>query len=188
MACNLSAGRELPCKEYSGGIKEVFFFGSSQYYEFIGALTIDGTNDNITAIAGSADTFQAYRYDLKPGAGNTFVENIEANEEGGLAYTQELNISLNGMTNSYRKELIQLARNRRLLIAVRDSNNNLRLMGYDNGAEVSGGSYDTGANLGDFFGTKLTFRAMTTKPAYFFAAFTSVPFDNFAAVEVLPSY
>ncbi len=188
MACILTAGRELPCKEYSGGVKEVLFIGSNQFYDFKGALTIDGTNDNITAIAGSADTFQAFRYDLKPGAGNTFIETIEANEDGGIAYSQELNISLNGFSNTWRKELILLARNRRLLIAVRDSNENLWLMGYDNGAEVTGGSHDRGAVLSDFTGSKLTFTAMTTKPAYAFAAFTTNPFDNFAAVEVSPSY
>lgn len=188
MACILTAGRALACKEFSGGVKEVMFMGSDVFNDFIAAITLDGTNDNITAVAGSAGAFDAYRYELKPGAGNTFVETIEANDEGGIAYNQELNISLNGLTNTYRKELITLARNRRLLVIVRDSNNSLWLMGYDNGAEVVGGSHDRGAALSDFYGSKLTFRAMTVKPAYAFAAYTSVPLDNFTAIAVSPAY
>ena len=56
MACNLSAGRAVPCKDVVGGIQKVFFvdFGG------LGAITY--TDDEISDADG---TFSAYEYDLK---------------------------------------------------------------------------------------------------------------------------
>jgi hypothetical protein len=188
MSCNLSQGETLPCKIFPGGIKEIFLFQTADFNGIVGGLTIDSSTKVITAIAGAADEFTAYRYELKTGAGNTFLETPEFSEEGGVAYNQELQISLLGFSAALRKELISVVANRRLLIVVRDSNNNLVLMGYDNGAEVSAGTIDRGAQLSDFHGRKLTFMAKTAQPAYFLAPFTTTPLDNFTAIDVSPAY
>ena len=59
MACNLSAGRAVPCKDVVGGIQKVFFvdFGG------LGSVTL--TADEITDADG---TFSAYEYDVKGGS------------------------------------------------------------------------------------------------------------------------
>ena len=56
MACDLSAGRNVPCKDVVGGIDAVYFvdFGN------LGAITL--TSDEVTDMAG---TFSAYKYDVK---------------------------------------------------------------------------------------------------------------------------
>ena len=55
MACNLSAGRAVPCKDVVGGIQKVFFvdFGG------LGAITY--TDDEVTDADG---TFSAWNYIL----------------------------------------------------------------------------------------------------------------------------
>jgi hypothetical protein len=188
MSCNLSQGESLPCKTYIGGVKEVFFIPSVAYDRFIAALTIDATTQVVTDIDGAASAFTAYRYELKVGAGNSFVETPEFSEEGGAAYNQELQISLLGFGAALRKELIKMVIQRKMIIVVRDSNNNLQLMGYDNGAEVSAGTIDRGIQMSDFYGRKLTFMSKTSQPAYFLAPYTAIPFDNFVSVEVSPAY
>ena len=56
MACDLTLGRKVPCKDIIGGIVRCWFvdFGD------LGAIT--ESNDEITDLAG---TFTAYQYDLQ---------------------------------------------------------------------------------------------------------------------------
>lgn len=181
MACNLSSGKLISCKEQVGGIQEVFL--SNAFSIWKGTSTFDA-NKQLTDV----DPVTIYRYELK-GTGNTIVENIEASEDNGtIAYTQELTIQLNGLTVSDRIELLNLAKNRRLIVFVRDNNDNIRMFGWDHGMEVSGGSIENGGSEGDFVGNKLTLRAMCKAPAFFVESFTTVPFDNIANITVSPAY
>jgi len=56
MACDLTKGRALPCRESVGGLKAVYFvdFGD------LGTLTL--SSDEVTDMTG---TFSAYKYELK---------------------------------------------------------------------------------------------------------------------------
>ena len=56
MACDLTRGRKLPCKDVIGGIVRVYFI------DFGDLGTVTKTDDEITGLAG---TFNAYQYDLK---------------------------------------------------------------------------------------------------------------------------
>ena len=56
MACDLTKGRALPCRESVGGIKAVYFV------DFGDLGTISLTSDEVTDMTG---TFSAYKYELK---------------------------------------------------------------------------------------------------------------------------
>ena len=161
---------------------------SAAYDTFIAALTIDLSTQVITDVAGADNTFTAFRYELKAGPGNSFIETPEFSEEGGAAYNQELQISLLGFDAVTRRELHRMVTQRKLVIIVRDFQNNLVVMGYDNGAEVSAGTIDRGIQMSDFYGRKLTFSAKTTKPACFMSPYAATPLDNFDAILVSPAY
>lgn len=163
----------------------MFFFQSSNFNEIKAGLTIDPTTDMITAIDA---TVTAYRYELKNGDGSTFTQPLVITDNGVMAYDQTLELVLQGYGPTYRREWHALAKNRKLLIAIRDGNENIHLMGYDDGAEAKAGGWETGANLAEFHGKKLTFKAMTVKPAYLLDMFDSNPFDNFADITVNPAY
>ena len=62
MACTLTTGRSLPCRDSVGGLKAVWFAD----YGTLGTLTV--TNGNVDSISGSPTLFQ---YDLK---GNSSLE------------------------------------------------------------------------------------------------------------------
>jgi hypothetical protein len=59
MACDLTTGRAVPCKDVVGGIKAVYFAD----YGDLGAITYDVTNTD--AIDSFAGTPPAYQYDVK---------------------------------------------------------------------------------------------------------------------------
>lgn len=175
MACTLSTGRALPCKDSVGGIKAVWFAD----YGTLGTLTIDGTDGELTAISGSPDLF---RYDVK---GNSSMEQtINADRANGTSfYTQTLNLTLTKLDLGTRFELIDVVR-ARPHVFVEDYNGNYFLLGAVHGCEATGGTIVTGAAMGDLSGFTLTMTAEETLPAYFCVA--SVVTGNESASQLTP--
>lgn len=157
MACLLNTGRKVPCKSAVGGIKRVYFAD----YGTLGLASLDN-DDVITALAGNPVWYQ---YDVK---GTTSLESTvnSSRDNGTTFYTQTLNLTLTFLDAATRNELKVLAHGRPH-IAIQDYNENMFLVGLENGAEVTGGSIATGAAMGDLSGFTLTFEAMEKTPPYF---------------------
>lgn len=163
MACLLTSGRALPCKSSVGGLKTVYFadFGT------LGAATISA--GEITALAGTPDFFQ---FDIK---GNSSLETTvnSSRENGTTFYTQTLNLTLPVLDKATQEE-IKLVAAARPHVAIEDYNGNFFLVGYEHGADVTGGTIVSGAAMGDLSGFTLTLEAQETAPAYFVTA-TVIP-------------
>ena len=109
MACALTQGYVLDCKDSLGGITEVYFMASQD----VSSYTVSG--GVITALAKKAGK-RFYKYELVKGT-SSVVENINASVENGtIFYQQELNIILNKLQANTRNEILLLAKN--LLVAV----------------------------------------------------------------------
>lgn len=173
MACTLTTGRSLPCRDSVGGLKAVYFAD----YDTLGTLTV--TSGNVDSISGSPDLFQ---FDLK---GNSSLEQtINASTENGTVfYEQTLNLTLTKLDVATQEEL-KLIAHARPHVFVEDYNGNYLLVGAVHGAEVSGGTIVTGAAMGDLSGFTLTLTAQETIPAYFVTA--SVVTGNASATQVAP--
>ena len=160
MACNLTRSRAEACKDTVAGIKEIYFadFGA------LGAVTL--TDDEVTTIVGdSSGDITLHKYEVK--GNNSFETTINASRENGTVfYEQVLNITLKKLTKEDNKELKLLAAGRPHIFIV-DQNDNVFLMGTENGADVTAGTVSTGNALGDFNGYNLTFTAMEKSPANF---------------------
>lgn len=158
MACLLTTGRALPCKDSVGGIKSVWFTDHGT----LGTLTIDGTDGELTAITGTPELF---RYDVK--GNSSFEQTINASRENGTSfYTQTLNLTLTKLDMLTRLELINVVRSRPHVF-VEDYNSNYFLLGAVHGCEVTGGTIVTGAAMGDLSGFTLVLTAEETLPAFF---------------------
>ena len=162
MACNLTTGRAIPCKDAVGGLTAVYFmdFGDMTGY------TLDATTNKITAVAG---TPTAYKFDLKNNA-STFEQTPNVSRDNGTVfYTQTLNLTMTKLDALTNKALKLIAYGRPQVI-VSDRNGNFFLMGAKWGAEVSGGSVVTGGAMGDLTGYTLTLTGEEYDMAYFFNA------------------
>ena len=173
MACTLTTGRSLPCRDSVGGLKAVWFAD----YGTLGTLTV--TNGNVDSISGSPTLFQ---YDLK---GNSSLEQtITASTENGTSfYEQALNLTLTKL-DVETQESIKLIVKARHHVFLEDYNGNYLLVGAVHGAEVSGGTIVSGAAMGDLSGFTLTLTAQETIPAYFVTA--SVVTTNASATQIAP--
>jgi hypothetical protein len=102
MACDLTRGRLLSCKDQIGGIVRVYFID----YGDLGDVTL--VDDEITTLSG---TFNAYQYDLK--GTNSLETTITSSTENGTTFFEEvLTLSLPKLSKADNKELKLMAYNR----------------------------------------------------------------------------
>ena len=156
MACNVTAGRVLPCKAGFGGIKAAYFFD----LDALGALTY--TDGVITTIAG---TPTVYEYDVKNTSSLETAIN-SSRETGTTFYEQTLSLTLTYL-DAPTQEQIKLIAWGRPSVAVEDYYGNMFIAGLENGMELSGGTIGTGTQPGDLSGFTMTLVGQEVDPATF---------------------
>tara|TARA_R110000787_G_scaffold280102_3_gene390635 strand:+ start:1248 stop:1790 length:543 start_codon:yes stop_codon:yes gene_type:complete len=160
MACNVTAGRLLPCKSAFGGVKAVYFatFPVEATIEISDAATLN----EVTGFTGSPVWF---KYDTK---GNSSLETTitSSRENGTTFYTQTLNLTLTYLDN-LTKNQVQLIVAGRPVVVVEDYYGHLFLCGYENGMDASGGTIVTGTAAGDLSGFTLVMEGMEETAPYF---------------------
>lgn len=155
MACDISAGRALPCKDSVGGLKNVYFANYGTVSTTLGA------DDSIASTEFTGDTF--YQYELK--GTSSLTQNIQSSRENGTtAFEQVLELTLPKLSAADNQAVKLLAFGRPHIV-VEDYNGNFFLVGREHGADVTGGTIVTGAAMGDLSGYTLTFTGMERVPA-----------------------
>lgn len=178
MACDLTTGRSVPCKDVVGGIKAVYFAN----YGELGAITYDVTNTD--AIDSFGGTPTAYEYDVK--GNSSFEQTITSSRENGTTFfEQTLNLTFTKLDKATNKELKLMAYGRPHVF-VEDYNGNVFVMGLEHGAEVTGGTVVTGAAMGDLSGYTLTLTAQEKVPANFLDTTLSAAGVSVSATQINP--
>lgn len=151
MACALTQGYALDCRDSLGGITEVYFIEAANVSA---AASPSGTITAITKANGKV--FR--KYELVPGT-SSLTENINASVANGTVfYAQELSIILNKLQVNTRNEILLLAQNN-LKAVVGDNNGNYWYLGAVNHLNLTGGNGASGTANGDRSGYTLTFSA-----------------------------
>lgn len=180
MACELTSGFTLDCKDSWGGIKEVFL---CQHEDITSGIVYDGTTNEVEDLP----TLTVYRYVVEKNTGSMDVA-TNANEQGAVTFTTTVTFSLRKLSTAKRKEIQLLAKNR-LAVFVRDTNDNIWLCGRFRGMEMTGANSGTGTNLGDFNGYNIVLTGEEIDQPIRLENYTTNPFDNAAfAVTVNPAY
>lgn len=160
MACELSTGFTLDCKDGIGGIKKIVL---ANWYDNIDFL-FDGATEVVNEIT-SISSGELFTYDLPTQTGS-FEETINFNRDNGTVfYTQTVNVMLHKLSAPKRLELQSVAQ-ARVLVFVLDSNENWWAIGYEYGADLSTSTAATGTALGDGNGYTLAFVHESPKRAY----------------------
>jgi len=169
MACNLTKGLAVDCKDQIGGLKKIFFVES--YCSDIRAnATFDSTDTNVMDTAGFANWDVAtgsvttvFQYDLRPNLSSMTV-NINSDPATGTTwFEQTLSLTLQKQSVGQSNEIKLISYNRSQVFVL-DMNDNLFLLGMDNGVDISGGTAVTGAAKSDMTGYTLELRAEEKDP------------------------
>jgi hypothetical protein len=173
MACDLTAGRQEVCKESVGGLQGVYFLNYST-----GSFDkdVDGQINDL-------DGYTAYYYELK--GTSAYTETVNSSRENGTTFfSQELTLNLKKLTNEMTKELKLLAYGRPQIIVWTQAGDAL-LVGEKNGCDLTAGTIQTGASLGDLYGYSITMTGEESLPAAFLNGATKA--DPFAGLVTPPT-
>ena len=154
MACSLSlTGRQYPCAKAVGGLKKIYF-----------SAFVDG---GLTVTGGAVDGTW-YGYELR-GASSVETSINGSRENNSIFYTQTVSLQL-PLLDAATQDEIKLLAAARPHIVVEDHNGQQMVIGLENGADLTGGTLATGANMGDYSGFTLTFEALEKEPPTFLTA------------------
>jgi len=156
MACLLTQGRQEPCKESIGGLQGAYFINYTT-----GSFTKNGSGEVTAVPSGSV----LYYYQLK--GTSAYTETVNTSRETGTTFfSQELLLNLKKLTNEMTTQLKLMAYGRPQII-VWTNNGDALLVGEKLGADVTAGTIQTGAALGDLYGYSVTFTGTEQLPAAF---------------------
>jgi hypothetical protein len=160
MACNISTGRQEVCKESIGGIQGVYFINyTTASFATPSAMTTD-PQGLITALPTGSTL---YYYQLK--GNSSYTETVNSSRDNGTTFfLQELVLNLKKLTNEMSTQLKLMAYGRPQVI-VWTNNGDAFLAGQKLGMDVTAGTIQTGAALGDLYGYSITFTGMEQYPA-----------------------
>jgi len=148
MACDLTTGIAVGCKDAVSGLKAVYFadFGS------IGVITYSGSNTDEITTFGSATTIW-FKYSLK--GVSTFEQKATSSRENGTTFVdQTINITLPKLDVASSKELKLLIYGRPYCV-IETNAGDFMIAGLDYGCEVLEANANVGGALGDFSGYTL---------------------------------
>ena len=162
MACNLSAGRQEVCKESIGGLQGVYFINYTT-----GSVTKNGSGEVTALPSGST----LYYYQLK--GTSAYTETVNSSRENGTTFfNQETVLNLKKLTNEMTTQLKLMAYGRPQVI-LWTNNGDALLAGEQLGCDVTAGTIQTGAALGDLYGYSVTLTGMEKLPAAFLSGSTT---------------
>ena len=187
MACDITRGRLIDCKDQIGGLKAIYI--CKTYNNNISATATINTTEMTTAgfatwsgASGSATT--VFKYDLVPNLSSMTVTINADNANGTTFFTQALSVTLQKIDHDMTNELRLMAYSR-AQIFVQDTNDNVYLLGIDGGCYVTGGTVVTGTAKGDLTGYTIEWgaeekNALIQLPASAGPATAKYPFDGLA--------
>tara|TARA_R110001592_G_scaffold90443_1_gene265840 strand:- start:600 stop:1178 length:579 start_codon:yes stop_codon:yes gene_type:complete len=180
MACDLTHGRGIPCRNLIGGVKYVYFGNKDQF-------TITSAGSDVTDIElTSPSTDKLYRYSVRRGNASVTETITGSTENGTVVYAPTVNVKLTGLSTQDQNELKLLAQ-ADLIIFVQlnqvlstNDHNVILCLGATNGMDLNAGTNASGAAFADLNGYDWTFEGQEFAPMLTVADYSTVPFDNTA--------
>ena len=161
MACDITSGFQLGCRDNTGGLKSIYILSGS-------ISSISGSQGLITSISGSGVW---YEFQLFRQTSNYSEELVATPENGTIVYNQTCNAVFFKMQTSVRNQVRVLAQNPNLSIIIETQNGSETgaarwfLMGQVNGSQLLSGTAQTGTAFSDLNGYNLVFSGNEPNPA-----------------------
>tara|TARA_R110000796_G_scaffold18159_6_gene55196 strand:+ start:292 stop:834 length:543 start_codon:yes stop_codon:yes gene_type:complete len=161
MACDITSGFSLACRDNIGGINSVYILSGS-------VTTVTAASGAISDIDG---TGIFYKFELPRNVGDFTETPTPSLEAGTVFYSQVTNIALHKLQASIRNQVKVLTQNPDLKIVVETENGQddnvgkFFYIGRYRGSVVTGGAGTTGAAMGDANQYSLSFEATEPYPA-----------------------
>jgi len=187
MACDITRGRLIDCKDSIGGLKAIYICKAynnniEQVAAISGTEMTDAGFDVWSAQVGAKTI--VFKYDLVQNLSSMTVNVNSDNANGTAFFEQTLSVTLQKIDHDMTNELRLMAYSRSQIF-VQDSMDNVFLLGMINGCHVTGGTVVTGVAKGDMSGYTIEWSAQENDaliqlPASAGPTTTKWPFDGLA--------
>ena len=191
MACDITRGRLIDCKDSIGGLKAIYI--AKSYSNNVSAVaTVNATEMTTAGFATwscCGGTVEVFKYDLVPNLSSMTVNIQSDNANGTTFFNQTLSVTLQKIDHDMTNELRLIAYSRSQIF-VQDENDNVFLLGIDGGCHVTGGTVITGAAKGDLTGYTIEWgaeekNALIQLPAFISIGDAKFPFDGLSDESAL---
>ena len=156
MACNLTQGFTLDCKDAVGGIKSIHLIDWAST-----GFTVSGGEVTATTVVSG----DVYTYELPKGVGSMTTTTNVSQENGTVFNQTDIVARLRKLSTTKRNELKLLAQNRVFCI-VKDNNDNYWLAGNEYGCDITAMTSESGTAMGDVQGYNFTLSAIEAESPY----------------------
>jgi len=161
MACAVTSGYAVDCRDSIGGIKKILI---ASYSNLNALVPFAFTADVITTISMVGSTkFWAYEQVKET---SSFTEAIQVSPENGTrGYETTLTAVFNKSDTPLRNQIRLLAQNT-VAIIIQDRNGKYWMMGQYAGAEMANSSHTSGQAMADRNGYELSFISKEAEPMF----------------------
>ena len=176
MACDLTHGRGIPCRNLIGGVKYVYF---AKLTEITSITTV---NSEVTDV--DMGTNSVYRYAIRRGNASVTETITGSTENGTVVYAPTLNLKLTGLSTQDQNELKLMAQSQVVCfvqlnqVLASNDHNVILCLGATNGLDLNAGSNMSGAAFTDLNGYDWTFDGSEFAPMQTVLDYTATPLDN----------
>lgn len=162
MACNITSGWSIDCKDSQGGIVKIFIANGpvEAFAETAGVLT------SVTVAGSPLTPADFFEFEV-PKQTSSLTETVNASTENGTVfYQQDLILVFNKMEASKRNQILLMAQNENMFVVAKDGNNKYWSVGLTRGASLTAGTLTSGVAYGDRSGGELTLTGLEPQPMF----------------------
>jgi len=161
MACSLTSGYSIDCRESIGGLKKVLIANFTNVNQSTPFTFTAGVITGISMVG--AAKFWPFEQVKET---SSFTEAIQVSDVNGtIGYETTLTTVFNKSDTDLRNQIRLLAQSS-LMIIILDRNGKYWMMGQYAGAEMTTGNHTSGVAMGDRNGYELTFISKENLPMY----------------------
>jgi hypothetical protein len=162
MACNISSGWEISCKDSQGGIVKIYIANGpvEAYAETAGVLT------SVTVGGSPLTPADFFEFEV-PKQTSSLAETVTASTENGTVFfDQQLILVFNKMEATKRNQILLMSQNEDMFVVAKDGNNKYWSLGLTRGASLIAGALTSGVAYGDRNGGELTLQGLEPQPMF----------------------
>jgi len=158
MACAITSGWTLDCRDSMGGVKEIYIIALADVTSYV---TASGVVTGLVKATGK----QFYKFEQLTQTASWTEDVTGSDENGSIFYAQTVNMQFNKSQAAVRNQVKLLAANRCIAV-VKDRNGVAVMLGATIGLSTNGGQSASGKAYGDLNGTTLVLTGGEPEPYF----------------------